>query len=44
MCMEDLTKLKEGFLGLLDVMDIYNFDFKDALVKAIREIEDEQYF
>ena len=39
---EDLAKLKEAFLGLLDIMDIYNFDFRDALVNAIREVEDEK--
>ncbi len=38
---EDLAKLKDDFLGLLDAMDIYNFDLKDAIVNAIRLIEDE---
>lgn len=37
---EDLTKLTEDLLGLLHVIDIYNFDFKDALVNAIKEIEE----
>jgi len=41
---EDLKKLNNDLLGLLDEMDIYNFDFKDALINTIREIEDNEYY
>ncbi len=37
---DDLQKLKNDLLGVLDVMDIYNFDFRDALINTIRKIED----
>ena len=36
----DSSKLKNNFLRLLDIMEIYNFDLRFALVNAIREIED----
>ena len=39
---EDLNKLKDSFIGLLDAIDIYKFDFKEALINAIRSIEDDQ--
>lgn len=39
---EDLDRLKEDLLGLLVSIDIYNFDFVDAIVNKIRRIEDNQ--
>ncbi|MBY9021528.1 MAG: hypothetical protein KGD67_10735 [Candidatus Lokiarchaeota archaeon] len=39
---DDRDELKQTFLGLLELMDIYNFDLKEALIDAIRSIEEEQ--
>ncbi len=41
---KDLEKLNNDLIGLLDQIDIYNFDFKDAIVNTIREIEDNKYY